>query len=411
MATPLESGLRIASLESAFLVTGTVFLFVLPIPHTTTIRLTCLFSAAIMAAVLVRRHGLPPMPLVAPFVVWLIVALASLFTAVDVRTSLNEIKTEILYSFLAYAVFYTQTRSRSEWNTWLATIAAILALLSVTNVYLWYTSGDASSPRFVYNGVGAYTTFLITVLPFVVLFTFNASLRGAARWFARAAPLLLIAPAFFSLNRTVWIVTAVLLLTVLGLLMLGNKIQKSRLAVATGVLALCAICVHLLFASLERRVAVQGGPEQIVGQTLSTDPRRELWAFSVTEIASRPWHGLGFGMESFAAAYPEWKARSTLHAHNMFLDAGLQMGLAGVLLLALLFGAVVREYWRLYRSDNSIAQWIGACGIAMVIAVVTRNMTDDFFRRDLALLFWSLVGASLGYGRRIMNASEGRHRA
>mgnify|MGYP006866175926 CR=1 FL=1 len=39
---------------------------------------------------------------------------------------------------------------------------------------------------------------------------------------------------------------------------------------------------------------------------------------------------------------------------------------------------------------------VGAAGLALVVGVVAKNMTDDFFVRHNALLFWSLTGAALG---------------
>jgi hypothetical protein len=35
-----------------------------------------------------------------------------------------------------------------------------------------------------------------------------------------------------------------------------------------------------------------------------------------------------------------------------------------------------------------------------VAGVFLKNMTDDFFVRENALLFWALVGMSLGYAKR-----------
>jgi hypothetical protein len=46
-------------------------------------------------------------------------------------------------------------------------------------------------------------------------------------------------------------------------------------------------------------------------------------------------------------------------------------------------------------TDPGIAE-IGAAGLALVAGVVVKNLTDDFFVRQSALLFWSLVGAGLG---------------
>lgn len=394
--------LRPMRLEAVLVAVAAIFLFVLPIPHTTTIRLVCLFSATLMALVLVRRYGTPALPLKIPFALWATVALLSLFYAVDPQETLREIKSEVLYSFLAFFVFYTQTTNERRWAVWIMAVIAILLSLSVTNVFLWYRGGDLVSPRYVYNGVAAYTTFLVTVLPFVLLFVFHLPAREIGRWLLRAAPLLLLVPAYLTLNRTVWIAVATLALTMSGLLMFGNGSRSRNLKAAAALTALVVISFFLIHSTLERRVGVQGNLDAVVEHTVAVDPRTELWSFVSREIARHPWQGIGFGSVSFSIAYGQWKSKGILHAHNVFLDAGIQMGVLGIVMMAGLFGAVLYQYWRLYRSGHRLARWLGACGIAMVMAVVIRNMTDQFFRRDLALLFWALVGASLGYGHRIL---------
>lgn len=404
MTTSLPPRSRSERLETTLLAIGAVFLFVLPIPHTTTIRLACLFVAVPLSLVLIRRHGMAMLPLKIPFVAWALVATLSLVYAVNPEYSLREIKTELLYSFFAFFVFFTQTRGTVEWSVWLSAIVVSLLMLSATNVWLWYKTADAMSPRYFYNGVGAYTTYVITVLPFVIFFLFRMPVRGLGRLLLRSSPLLLLAPAYLTMNRTVWIVVVALMLTLVPLLVVGGKSRTSKL-IAIGALAtFFAVSLVFFYSSLERR-SLQGEPEAVIDATLANDPRRALWSFVVTEIASQPLRGVGFGQHSFAYAYPEWPKKDGMlsHTHNVFLDAGIQMGLPGVAAMIFILAAILFEYWRLFRSDHRVAQWLGACGIAMVIAVVTRNLTDDFFRRDLALLFWSLVGASLGYGQRLLD--------
>lgn len=392
--------------EIALLVVGVVFLFVLPAPHTATLRQACLFLAVTISIVLIRRNGMPTLPLKIPFAVWLAVAGLSLVYAVNPKYSLGEIKTELLYSLLVFFVFFTQTRSAREWNMWVGAIAASLLALSLTNIWLWYSTANAISARYFYNGVGAYTTYLITVLPFVIFFLFKIPVRGVRRALLRSSPLLLLVPAYVTMNRTVWVVVAVLMLTLVSLLIFGSRSRTPKRAVVTALALFFLASMYFFYTSLERRVTQ---PEALIDSTLASDPRPALWRFVVSEIAARPVQGIGFGQYSFAYAYPQWREKNSLltHTHNVFLDAGIQMGVPGISAMLFMFGAVLLEYWRLYRSNHGLAQWLGACGIAMVAAVLVRNMTDDFFRRDLALLFWALVGASLGYGHRLLAAEPG----
>jgi O-antigen ligase len=92
------------------------------------------------------------------------------------------------------------------------------------------------------------------------------------------------------------------------------------------------------------------------------------------------------------------------HPHNLFLNYGIAMGIPGMIAMVLLFSALLRKFWELSRADDRIVAMAGICGVLLVIGVVARNLTNDFFQRDLALLFWSIAGMLLGYAQHAKNA-------
>ena len=58
-----------------------------------------------------------------------------------------------------------------------------------------------------------------------------------------------------------------------------------------------------------------------------------VWKHSAGEIAKHPLSGVGLGRHSFSKAYPEFRATHQpllWHAHNMFVDIALQLGLQGL---------------------------------------------------------------------------------
>ena len=101
-------------------------------------------------------------------------------------------------------------------------------------------------------------------------------------------------------------------------------------------------------------------------------------------------------------AYPDLVSREFplfTHPHNLFLNYGLAMGIPGMLAIVLIFFALLRRFWGMSRADDRIVAMAGICGVTLVIGVVARNLTNDFFQRDLALLFWSIAGILLGYAQ------------
>jgi len=62
--------------------------------------------------------------------------------------------------------------------------------------------------------------------------------------------------------------------------------------------------------------------------------------------------------------------------------------------LVLLFFALLRRFWELSRAEDRTVAMAGICGVLLIVGVVARNLTNDFFQRDLALLFWAVAVCS-----------------
>jgi len=65
-----------------------------------------------------------------------------------------------------------------------------------------------------------------------------------------------------------------------------------------------------------------------------------------------------------------------------------------------LFSALAWRFWQLALRGERLARLAGLAGAAMVAGVLARNMANDFFVRDGALLFWALAGMLFGYALR-----------
>jgi O-antigen ligase len=121
-------------------------------------------------------------------------------------------------------------------------------------------------------------------------------------------------------------------------------------------------------------------------------------------IAESPAAGAGFGRGVLSKAHRDLIPESNTqfwHAHNVFLNYGLEMGVPGMLALAWVFVSLLREYWRLYAGQDRVASLLGVAGLTLVAGMLLRNQVNDMFVRDEAILFWALNGMLLGLGRRL----------
>jgi O-antigen ligase len=88
------------------------------------------------------------------------------------------------------------------------------------------------------------------------------------------------------------------------------------------------------------------------------------------------------------------------HPHNLVFNYGISAGVPGMVAVLALFAALAWRFWQLAFRGERVARLTGLAGAAMVAGVLARNMANDFFVRDGALLFWALAGMLFGYALR-----------
>jgi len=351
-----------------------------------------------------QKDGLPQIPAQLALLFWLGCALFSLITAVDPAYSLGEIKNEIGYAMAAYLSFLSMTRTRAA-ACYLLT-ALILGSLVLAALALWefVLSNSTSWNEFGRaGGSGSYTTYLLALLP--ALLWAGSVLRHRHRWSLIAGLIALqLVLAALAGQRAFWLSFALQALLALYLLRARGFIAISAARVrALGVAAL-VLCVFAMVGAAVKR--------DTIGWT--QDPRIGTWPGVAERILEHPLAGKGFGRETMKKAYPDLlpqKYPGILHAHNLFLNYGIEMGIPGMIAILYLFFALLRKFWELSRADDRVIAMAGICGVLLVTGVVARNLTNDFFVRDLALLFWSIAGMLLGYAqhaRRVPDADERR---
>jgi O-antigen ligase len=137
---------------------------------------------------------------------------------------------------------------------------------------------------------------------------------------------------------------------------------------------------------------------------MGNDSRPRVWKRVGEEILAHPLIGAGFGRAVLSKAYPALLSAEEgavyWHPHNLVLTYGIGAGVPGMVAVLALFASLAWRFWRLAGRGERRARLAGLTGTAMVAGVLARNMTNDFFVRDGALLFWALAGMLFGYALR-----------
>lgn len=396
------------------LLPAALFLLILPLNHTIALRMLTLFLSACIAFAYLRRHPIPSIPLKLPLALWAGMALLSLTWSADPRFSLNEIKTEIGYGLLAFLSFYILTDSNKTFRLWLTAIMlGLLATILFALKDFWQLGSWQGYEWDWQHGYVSYSTYLVTMAPFLFYLLLNPSPNRLNRYLAWLTPPLFLFIAFINANRMFWLSFAVVTAIFFGLAWL--KTRHSLLGKRIVIIGLASLIIAgIAFASVaKQKITAPKSTQAAVSETFQRSDRYPIWQFWSKHIAEHPWTGIGFGRDLPHYVYPKPKEIEVLwfaHAHNLFLNYILQLGVLGLAVLLFLLGSIVQRFWIFYRSASNELSMIGICGIAVTTAMVTKNMTDDLFWRTDALLFWALVGLLLGYGARL-KATDASNRA
>ena len=375
-----------------------VLLFILPFPGTEGLRLAGLAAAFLIVVIFWRRLSPPPVPCQRAIALWAGVVIASLLVAVDPAYSLGEIRNEVGYALIAFAAFFAWTRDEKQLRLSCLAVLAGFAVISASALLgADLRKGEWPSDVY-YGGVGGVSNYLVTVGPVLVLTVALFGRRHSRKWLALLG-LAFGAVALLSAQRALW--PALGLQAALGCVWLWRvravAVDPVRLAV-TGTILLALIGTGIYVSDQYR---TGGNPESPVA--MAKDLRPHVWKKVGEEILAHPLSGAGFGLGVMSKAYPGLlpaEGKVFWHPHNLVLNYGIGAGVPGMVAVLALFAALAWRFWQLALRGERLARLAGLAGAAMVAGVLARNMANDFFVRDGALLFWALAGMLFGYALR-----------
>jgi O-antigen ligase len=333
---------------------------------------------------------------------WGALATLSVAWSVAPRFSLSELRGEVLYGLAAFAIFFIAAARLARWRLWW--IAIVTGTLAVFALLVAQHAGVRLSRHPMDGGAGPWSTHLVLVAPLLLAIAWPRPWgfdRGVVAKFA--ALLLLMIAAAATGNRIVWAAFATQLAVLIVISGSMPAMDAARVAMLRRLAVIAALAVVIGFAaSVLERNEEHYRTDPSMTASIDRDLRPKLWSVAWTEFSKAPWLGHGFGREilkdKFLAVTPNVPNHPKMrHSHNMFGDIALQLGIVGVALFLAVLAALAREY-RGYLRDARLAP-LGVIGLALIAGFVVKNLTDDFFYRHNALVFWALNGMLLGLAR------------
>jgi O-antigen ligase len=352
------------------------------------------------AGVLVRERGavnaLPPI-----WWAWLLFALwaaASITWSVEPARSQKEWQNEVVYTTLALLVCYIGAQAKDAARPFMVALATGGVLACSSALWAFASGLPPESSSGWHGGPGDHTAALLTLMPCalaVLWYARQARWPRAAMWVGALLIVLFAASAYATQNRTVWLGFA-LEIAVFAIVMVlrrsGDRRAQFTIALA-GVVTVGATATVVLLVQAER--------ETTGAYSMRADPRLSIWPKATQHIEQRPLTGYGYGRGLLRDRLPaEANHELAWHAHNLFLDLALQVGLTGLILFVVVLAATLRQGLRYAADTSAITAACGMALIAVLAGMLTRNMTDVLFIRQNSLLFWGVTGLLLAWGAR-----------
>ncbi|WP_148713997.1 O-antigen ligase family protein [Chitinolyticbacter meiyuanensis] len=387
-----------------------LLVFALPFAHTVALRHVLSAAMLLLGGLYCWRHRPRDWPIALPFLAWSGWALLSATWSIYPRETLSAWWGTALASLLAFYTAYHLSAGRAaRMRMFIALALSVVILLLMSLFGFRLLQPDLPIPAWLYHypGVGLASTYAVLMLPLCGLATLSVGRRlQLAGWLGIAACLIVGAA---TLNRVFWLAAA-LTLAVLFL-------PRLNLRRAHGWLLGGVVLAGLLFAlagvnqsrlSLAQQGDVLESAMHSLQQMAERDPRPQVWRAWSSQVAHAPWIGLGYGqavpgefLRSARVTDPIINDRLTgVHAHNVLINTALQTGVVGLALLVWFFAALLRAFWRRRHEQQALA----AAGMALVVALLAKSLTDDFIRDGLAIYFCLWAGFLLARAREPVRA-------
>ncbi len=258
---------------------------------------------------------------------------------------------------------------------------------------------------------------ILSYWPLLLVLTVAWRVSHSRRWlFLFLFTLLITALLILTQSRSGWIGavgTLLFLLTWFGWL---NLPEGRRWLVGLGWLGLLiASFIGYLLIGPERIEQVWGGPADriVIGNLSSIGFRLEVWHWSVEGIKSFPFTGTGLGtFRRVVKRFFPIQVSPTFdisHAHNIFLQTALDIGLPGLIAYIALLLVAAQIGWQVARRDEDLRPFaIGL--VSSLVALHIYGLTDALaLGSKTGLLFWlnlGLLAAMKNVSEKQMTASE-----
>jgi putative inorganic carbon (HCO3(-)) transporter len=343
-----------------------------------------------------------------PLAIFLLWGIAGIYGALDVGNAIKVLSIFVMGASV-YLVTSQTIRSPQEAHgvMWAAAFAvAITVLYTVVAGFggsgydVQADEGGGSYDRFggIFGSPNLLGGFLAIAIPSMVALAASERL-----WWGRLSGYLLVIAAMAGLvltySRGAWLGTGVGLLMLLPVLKRGSWLVLGPVLLGP-VLVGMATSADAVLSRVESIAAAGSDPALI--------SRLEIWGVATRLVAEHPLLGVGLG--NFQAAYGKlmvpdlplltYPLELPEHAHNLFLNLAVEVGLVGVSAFAWLLAVAFLRVRQIKRfTDWRVGVWSMGLAAGLVAILVQALVDVVVYQGFVAILFFTYLGVMDAFKR------------
>jgi len=280
--------------------------------------------------------------------------------------------------------------ARPSWQ--LAMWAALIAAMALSALVLLAHFLPANKSRWLANAFNANVKAgaLVLLVPFAAARLIGGpALDRQSWWAALAAGSAILAALPFTHSRAAY-------LAVLVALAIVATLRWPRLAWGLIVLGAAAFATSTLVGWREIADVLFRG-----GAVHGLDQRLEIWSRALMIIGDFPFTGAGPGCFEplVARLYPLFLLPKTTvsHAHNLFLQVGIDLGLPGLAAYIATLGISIyqglRAHLALQRTNEHCQTTLAAACLGALVGMISHGLLDcATWGNKLAVIPWAVMG-------------------
>ncbi len=331
-----------------------------------------------------------------PIWLWFCLPVFSLLWSLSVDVTLDNLSHDVLYPFIFFSLSAYALTENERVGAIEGFLCGMLAVSLIT-IYLVYSRHftDLTGMQRFNHGIGEFSTLLVIAVSMLAFFY-----RKWNPFVLFCFALVFFAALLATQNRMGWL-SLLAVAFVLGIICWAKTSgdERKKTLVATTIVAAMLFTAYYFTASGRAinslATELRGDPALM---TLIHNERFDIWSYWLGEGVKNPWLGLGFGYEMTRSVYAGVKNPIldvvNIHAHNVFIDYFLQLGLVGLSIFIFAMSWLINRAIKLMQNKDTLID--GVALLLVLVAMLSKSLTDDFFTRTPLLAFWMMVGVLLG---------------